>query len=79
MLQFTKQAFTKECAMVEVLRLIIICSVTLALGFYGLKGATGTLSRLLVLTGVIALGLLSAKLLSYVMVSTKPRSTGSLL
>lgn len=51
--------------MAEVLRLTIICSVTLALGFYGLKGATGTLARLLVLTGVIALGLLSAKLWSY--------------
>ena len=45
----------------KALRLIIISGVTLALGFYGLNGATGTLTRLLALTGVIALGLLSAK------------------
>jgi hypothetical protein len=45
----------------KALRLIMISGVTLALSFYGLTGATGTLTRLLVFTGVIALGLLSAK------------------
>jgi hypothetical protein len=45
----------------EALRLTTISGVTLALGYYGLGGATGTLTRLLVLTGVIALGLLFAK------------------
>ena len=45
----------------KALRLIMISGVTLALGFYGLKGATGTLTRLLVLAGIISLGLLLAK------------------
>jgi hypothetical protein len=45
----------------KALRLIMISGVTFALGIYGLNGATGTLTRLLVLTGVIALGLLLAR------------------